>query len=87
MLPHHGIHTDLWTLAHASYLIISNPETPKALRRGLLKFIRRLKKKLPPEAMIEVLAAEAEAAIKAADYLRRDLSRSSSRSIPDSCKT
>jgi hypothetical protein len=84
MLPHHGVHTDLWTLAHASYLIISNPETPKALRRGVVKLVRQLKKKLPPEAMIEVLAAEAEAAIKATDYLRRDLPRSSSRSVPDS---
>jgi len=71
MLPHDlGFHAHLWTLAHTSYLILADPETPKALRRGVKKMIRIIMKKLPPEAIIEVAAAEAEAAIKAAEHLQ-----------------
>jgi hypothetical protein len=41
-----------------------------------LQVVAHREKKLPPEAMMEVLASEAEAAIKATNYLRR--------SVPDS---
>lgn len=71
MLPHHEIHTHLWTLAHTSAFLIACPDTPKQLRRGLMKLYRTIKKKLPPEARREIAAAEAEATIKASDYLRR----------------
>ena len=78
MLPHNVFHTHLWTLAHTSYLLVANPGTPELLRRELLRMIRRIKKKLPPEAILEVFAVEAEAAIKATDCLRDHLRRSSS---------
>jgi hypothetical protein len=71
MLPPPGIRADLWSLARASCVLISNPETPKVLKKCLLKMLRKLKKKLPPEARLEIYAAEAEAAIKASYYFRR----------------
>ena len=72
MLPHHELHTHLWTLAHTSNFLIACPETPKVLRRELIKLLRRIKKKLPDKALLEVLAVEAEAVIKASDALRKD---------------
>ena len=77
MLPHHGLLNEIWNLAHASYVLILNPETPKPLRRGLLKLRRYLKKRLPTEARLEMQAAEAEAAIKAFGNQDRSLLRRS----------
>ena len=39
--------------------------------------IRTIKRRLPPEALIQIEAAEAEAAIKATDHFRRDFPVSS----------
>ena len=72
MLPHHGFHAQLWDLAHNIFLIMADPYTPGILRRCLKKTIRKIKRKLPSEALMIVEAAEAEAAIKATAYLRRD---------------
>lgn len=71
MLPR-GIHAHLYTLAHATCLILINGSTPKELRKQLLKFSRKLKRLLPKEARREIEAAEAEATILAADHLRRE---------------
>ena len=76
MLPHHGFHTNLWTLARVSYLLIADPGTPIALRHALLKLVRKLKKELPAEARFAIAAAEAEAAIKELHHLRRSGERS-----------
>lgn len=64
--------TYLFTLGGILSALIADEATPKTLRRRLVKFTRKLRKKLPPIALREVEAAEAEAVIRAADYLRYD---------------
>lgn len=71
MLPQ-GTHAHLPALASAINLLLADDQTPKQLRRLLLKFTRKLRKQLPPAALREVEAAEAEAVIQATDYLRYD---------------
>lgn len=83
MLPHHSFHIHLWSLAHSTYLLLADPSTPEVLRQSLRKMYKRVKKKLPPDAMIILEAAEAKAAIKAARHLRRDLPSSRSRPDPE----
>lgn len=72
MIPPHGTFcAHLAALAGNVFALLSYKDTPRLLRRCLRRFYRKLKKKLPPEALREIEAAEAEAAIKAARYLRR----------------
>jgi hypothetical protein len=61
----------LLALARAARKVLEYKGAPDPLRRKLRKFVRKLRKDLPPEAIREIEAAEAEATIKAADYLRR----------------
>jgi hypothetical protein len=49
--PMQTLHVHLWQLANTSHLIILSGETPDLLRREVRKFYRRLKKRLPPEAL------------------------------------
>ena len=84
MLPHHGFHAHLWSLAHSTYLLLADPSIPIVLRQALKRMYKRIKKKLPPDALIVLEAAEAEATIRAARHLRRDfLSSGSRRSAPE----
>lgn len=78
MLPHHGFHAHLWSLAHSTYLLLADPGTPKVMRQALRRMYKRIKKKLPPDALKIVEAAEAEAAIKGVAHLRRGFPRLSS---------
>jgi hypothetical protein len=71
MLPR-GIHSQLYAFALSAAAVISHKDTPKLLRQKISDFIQDLRKELPAEAQAEIEAAEAEATIKAADYLRRD---------------
>lgn len=70
MLPH-GIHHLLYAFAVAAAALTSHKDTPNLLRREVRKITKKLRKRLPKKARREIEAAEAEAAIKAAGYLRR----------------
>lgn len=70
MLPH-GIPHLLYTFASAASALIAHRDTPNFIRRELRKLTKELKRKLPKKARREIEAAEAEAAIKSAGYLRR----------------
>lgn len=70
-MPSHGTHRLLYAFAVAAAAITSHKDTPDLLRRELRKLTKKLKRNLPKGARREIAAAEAEAAIKAADYLRR----------------
>lgn len=73
MLPRGILCAHLTTLAGAAHALLACRDTPKAIRRELRKFYRRLKKRMPPEALREIEAAEAKATIAAADHLRREV--------------
>lgn len=67
----HGIPHLLYALAVAASALISHKDTPNLLRRELRKLTKKLWRGLPKKARREITAAEAEATIKASDYLRR----------------
>lgn len=70
MLPH-GIPHLLYTFALAAAALVAHKDTPPPIRREVRKLTKNLNRKLPKKARREIEAAEAEAAIKAAGYLRR----------------
>lgn len=76
MVPRGMPYAHLLALAVAAGKVLAYKGTPDPLRRHLRKFYRKLKKDLPPEAIREIEAAEAEATIKVAGYLRRDTEES-----------
>lgn len=71
MLPR-GIPHLLYTFASAAAALIAHKDTPDPLRQELRNLIKKLSKNLPKWARREIAAAEAEATIRAADYLRRE---------------
>lgn len=70
-MPSCGTHHLLYTFAVAASALVAHKDTPQLLRREVRKFTKQLRRKLPKKAKREIEAAEAEAAIKAAGYLRR----------------
>lgn len=71
MLPHASIHQLLFNFAVAAAALLAHRDTPRLIHEEINSLVRNLKAKLPAEALPEIEAAEAEAVIKAADYLRR----------------
>lgn len=70
MLPH-GLPHLLYTFAVSASALIAHKDAPELLRREMRRLVRKLRRDLPKKARREIEAAEAEAAIKAAAYLRR----------------
>jgi hypothetical protein len=72
MLPRGTMYAaHLVALASAAQAILAYGDTPNSLRREIKKFYRKLRKRLPPDALRQVEAAEAKATIEAANHLRR----------------
>lgn len=73
MLPR-GIPHLLYAFAIAAAAVVAHEDTPPLIRKEVRKLTKNLSRKLPKKARREIEAAEAEAAIKAAGYLRRGAS-------------